>query len=60
MDAGYGRKPTLQQTRALADERALSDALATALRSAKWNEYPSDVAAAQAALRAYDAARSGA
>ena len=31
-DAGFNRKPTLAQARALADERALSDALAEGLR----------------------------
>ena len=34
-DAGFGRRPTVAQALALADERALSDALADVLRDAE-------------------------
>ena len=65
-DAGYGRQPTLAQARALADERALSDALAEALRGllrAADHTRPEDwyryrpVTLANQTLARYDAAR---
>ena len=62
-DAGYGRKPTLAQARALAAERALSDALAEGLR-AFVELAPAPIpdalyALASDALARYDAARGG-